>query len=120
MLLFFASAETRFWASMVFLPVAALGYLGHRLTKGFAGGYSKANLGANLKGALFIIHGLSSLVLALILPNNYLVRIDFFRKLYQESELWIAVSILILLFMFLLAVGALFTILTKRKVRKSV
>ena len=117
MLLFFASPQTRFWTTVVLLLVLGVGYLGFRLTKGFIGGYLKADIGDRVKSALFIIHGLVSLILALILPNNYLIDIDFFRDLYSQSELWIAASILVLLFMFLVLFGALFTLMTIGRIR---
>jgi hypothetical protein len=108
---------TNVWVSVVGLFVLGLGYLGYRLTKGFIGGYLKADIGDNLKAMMIGIHGLGSLILALILPNNYLVDIDFFRELYEQNGLWIAASIVILLFAFLVVFGTLFTLLTRGRVK---
>lgn len=114
MFLIFYSAETKFWFSLVFLFVAGVGYVGYKLTRGFIGGYLYTGIGDSLKGGLLIMHGLASLLLALILPNNFLVEIEMFHTLYEESELWIAASMVILLFLFLLGIGSLLTIVTKR------
>lgn len=112
-LLRIGNPETRLWVSVVALIVLGLGYLGFKLTRGFIGGYLKARIGDNVKSTLIGIHGFGSVILALMLPNNYLVELDFFRELYAQSELWIAASILTLLFIFLLLFGAVFTLLTR-------
>lgn len=115
MLLFLPSPETKFWSGLVALFVLGLGYIGFRLTKGFIGGYLKADIGDEMKSTLLVIHGLGSLILALILPNNYLIDIDVLRDLYNESEIWIAASILTLLFVFILLFGTIFTLVTIRR-----
>jgi hypothetical protein len=117
MVLIFGNPENNFWLTLVFLGVLLVGYFGFRLTKGFIGGYLNAEIGDKTKAALLIIHGLGSLVLALMLSNNYLVSIDFFHDLYAQSELWIAASSLVLLFMFLLLFGSLFTLMTNGRIR---
>ncbi len=117
LLLLFVDPKTRIWGTIVLLFVFGLGYLGYRLTKGFIGGYLKAEIGNGLKTTMFFIHGLGSLILALMIPNNYLVEIELFRGLYEQSGLWIAASILTLLFMFLLAFGTIFTMMTRKKIK---
>src|SRR5688500_10155875 len=107
------SIESKFWGTGVILLIIGLGYLANRLTKGFAIGYINYKMRAKRKRALVITHGLSSLVLALALPNNYLNEIDFFKSLFEENQFWIAGSILILLFFFIMLFGsALTTIVT--------
>ena len=113
----FSDPMTSIWVGVVALFVLGLGYLGVKLTRGFISGYLKANIGDNLKIAFVTIQGLGSLILALMLPNNYLVEIEFFRGLYEQSGLWIATSIVILLFTFIVLFGTLFTLLTKNKVK---
>jgi hypothetical protein len=49
----------------------------------------------------------------MLLPNNYLNEIDFFRSLYDQNDFWIPLSILILLFFFLILFGAIITVLCK-------
>ncbi len=114
MLVVFASHEIKLWGGLVFLLVLALGYLGFRLTKGYIAGYLKAEIADSLKSILITVHGLGSLILALVLPNNFLVGIDFVRELYDQSPLWIAASILTLLFAGLVIFGSIFTLLTTR------
>lgn len=117
LLRFPANPQTRFWLSVVILIILGLGYLGFKLTKGFIGGYLKADIAHNLKITLLMIHGFLSLILALILPNNYLNDIDFIGNLYKQNELWIAFTVMILLFTFLLLFGSFFTLLTKKKIK---
>jgi hypothetical protein len=112
-LLLSSRSTTKFWTFLVFLFVAALGYLGYKLTRGYSVGYLKSNINERWKGAFLLIQGFSSVTLALILPNNYLVDIDFIRRLYDENELWIPASIVTLLFLLLIVFGLLFTLIGK-------
>jgi hypothetical protein len=95
-----------------------LGYLCFKMTRGLIGGYLRADIGDNLKGALILIHGFVSVILAFILPNNYLNEISFIKELYEQNGLWIAFSILILTFLFLLIFGSLFTLLTRPRLKE--
>ena len=117
-ILLIARASTRFWTFLVFLFVAALGYLGYKLTRGYSAGYLKSNIHDRWKVAFLLIQGFASVILALILPNNYLVDIDFFWSLYDENELWIPASIVTLLFLLLIIFGLLFTLVAKALERK--
>jgi hypothetical protein len=108
-LLFFAKPETKFWGTMVILFVIGLGYLANKLTRGKATNYIYYDINDNVKKTLMFIHGFGPLILALLLPNNYLNEIDFLNKLYEENELWIAGTILILLFPFIILFGTTFT-----------
>lgn len=114
------SIESKFWGTAVILFIIGLGYLANRLTKGFAIGYINYKMRSKRKRALVITHGLSSLVLALAVPNNYLNEIDFFKRLFEENQFWIAGAILILLFFFIMLIGAsLTTIVTISGLEKS-
>jgi hypothetical protein len=66
-----------------------------------------------VKITLMCIHGFGSVILALLLPNNYLNEIDFVKKLYDENALWIPASMLILLFTLILSIGITFTLLSE-------
>ena len=112
-----ASATTKFWVGVVLLFIIGVGYLAAKTTRGLAGGYLRAPISDWLTATLAMVHGLGALILALIIPNNFLVKIPWFRDLYAQDGLWIAVSIVVLLFLFLVAIGMLFTLLTGR-VRK--
>jgi hypothetical protein len=110
----FASPETKFWVSTILLLIVALGYLSSIATKGLTSGYLKTRINDNLKNALVVIHGLGPLLIALILPNNYLNEIDFFQELYESNQLWIPISIVMLLLIFIILFGTVFTLLTRR------
>jgi hypothetical protein len=97
---------------VVLLFVVGMAYLAVKATRGLAGGYLHASIGERLKSAMVLFHGFGSLILALMIPNNFLVKIAWFDALYAQDGLWIAVSIVILLFFFLVAIGMLFTLLT--------
>jgi hypothetical protein len=107
-----ASANTRFWAGVVLLFVAAVAWLAVKTTRGLAGGYIEAPISERVKGFMMLFHGLGSLILALIIPNNFLVKIPWFSALYAQDGLWIAASIVVLLFLFLMGIGIFFTMLT--------
>jgi hypothetical protein len=110
LLLLSARPETRFWAGIVFLLIAALAYLANKLTRGYTIGYTQCKINERVKAILMGVHGFGSLILALMLPNNYLNEIEFVGKLYEENELWIATSILLLLFTFIILFGTVFTL----------
>lgn len=110
LLLLSARPETRFWVGMVFLLIAALAYLGNKLTRGYTIGYTRYKINERVKATLMGVHGFGSVILALMLPNNYLNEIEFIRTLFEENELWIAASILLLLFIFIILLGTIFTL----------
>ena len=105
--------ETKFWGGIVFLLIAALGYLANKATRGYAIGYFKYKISEGVKLTLIVVQGPGSLILALMLPNNYLNEIDSVRKLYEQNELWIAVTILTLLFTFIILFGTIFTLVVQ-------
>lgn len=114
MLVYFAKAETRFWGTVVIFIIIGIGYLGSKATRGYAIGYLTTNISDDGKKALLFIHGFASLIAALALPNNFLNKIGFFETLYEENELWIAVSVILLLFSFLVIIGTVFTLIAKK------
>jgi hypothetical protein len=113
MILLILRPESRFWLGLVALFVGGLAYIVFKLTKGYTGGYLKAGLGESMRTTFLLIHGFGSLILALIIPNNYLADTEFFGTLYKQNDLWIAASILGLLFLFLFLIGSLLTWLTR-------
>ena len=112
-MLVLVSPETKFWGGIVLLLIAALGYLANKATRGYAIGYMQYNINGNVRSVLMFVQGFGSLILALMLPNNYLNEIDSLKNLYEENELWIAVSIFALLFTFILLFGTLFTLVVR-------
>ena len=112
-LIFLAKPETRFWGTVVILFIVGLGYLANKLTRGHTIDYMNYEMNDGLKKTLMVVHGFGSLILALLLPNNYLNEINFINELYEENELWIAATILILLFSFILLFGTIFTLIAR-------
>jgi hypothetical protein len=102
--------ETKFWGGIVFLLIAALGYLAVKATRGYAIGYTKYKISGGVMATLVFVPGFGSLMLALMLPNNYFNEIDSVRELYEQNELWIAVTIITLLFTFIILFGTIFTL----------
>jgi hypothetical protein len=98
---------------LILCVVIGAGVLAAKLTKGYIAGYLSKDIPPRLKMTMLIFQGLGSLILALIGPNNYLVRITFFRDLYAQSGLWIPLSMLMLLFISVLVIGSLFSFLTR-------
>jgi hypothetical protein len=103
----------KFWGSMVVLLVIAIAALGNKLTRGITIGYMHYQMNENLKSAIVLVHGAVSLILALALPNNYLNEFEFFKNLYKQEDLWIAGSVLILLFTFLVIIGTAVTLIAR-------
>ena len=95
-----------FWVSMVILLVSGLGYLSFKLSRGFVMNYLKADLSAALMTLVIVFHFVGSFIMGLILPNNVLVDIGFFQQLYNHNELWIPVSMLALIFLFITTIGS--------------
>ncbi|GCC53400.1 hypothetical protein SanaruYs_36430 [Chryseotalea sanaruensis] len=110
----FINPATKFWGTMVILVIITLGYFANKLTRGNTIDYINYEMGSKLKNTLINIHGLGSLIIALILPNNFVNEIDFFKQLYDENELWIAGTMLTLLFIMLVMIGTTFTFFVRR------
>jgi hypothetical protein len=83
------------------------------LTKGIAFGYSNSKLSENSKSTVGAIQIITSLVLALALPNNYLINFPFFKSLFEKNELWIPVSMFVLLVIFITIFGLLLSAVFK-------
>lgn len=115
MLLYFVSTEVRLWTGIVYIFLILICFISFRITKGFMVGYVKSKINGIFKLLMLIVHGLGSLILAFILPNNYLNKLDFFNALYEQNGLWIPASIIVILFMLMLLIGSFFTFLTNRK-----
>jgi hypothetical protein len=112
-LLLFTRLEFKFWGIMFSLLIIGLGYLANKLTRGNTNNYLNYRMNRNVKNILIFIQYFVSIVLALLLPNNYLNEIEFTKRLYEENELWIAGTILILLFSFIILFGTTFTLVSR-------
>jgi cytosine/uracil/thiamine/allantoin permease len=99
--------------ALLVCAVALVVYIVHKLTKGKTFQYFRYEMNRNVLSTLKLIHFFGASALAMLLPNNYLNEIDFFRSLYDQNDFWIPLSILILLFFFLILFGAIITVLCK-------
>lgn len=104
------TSETSFWIFIVFLLLFTIVFIAIFLTRGKLFEYLFFQMSEQIKILLGSIHLIGSLVTALILPNNYLNKIDYFNSLYNENELWIFASMIIIFFSFVLTIGLLFTL----------
>lgn len=114
MTILFINPATKFWGTMVVFVIIMLIYFANKLTRGNTIDYLNYEMSSRLKNTLMNVHGFSALILALMLPNNYINEIDFFKKLYDENELWIAGTMLIILFLLIIGIGTAFTFTVKR------
>lgn len=90
----------------------------NKISKNRIMGFRKAEINDRVKTALVVIQSAGSLLLAFILPNNYLNTFDSIRRMYEENQMWIPVSMIVLLLFFMALFGAVFTFLTQRFVSK--
>jgi glucan phosphoethanolaminetransferase (alkaline phosphatase superfamily) len=90
--------------ALVIIATVAFGLV-FWLTKGIAFGYTRSKLSENTRSTLLTIHLIFSIILALALPNNYLISFPFFESLYNQNEFWIPVSMFVLLIMFVTFFG---------------
>ena len=94
------------WISLIIPLIVGLGYLSFKLSRRFVMNYLKADLSAALMTLVIVFHFLGSFIMGLVLPNNVLVDIGFFQRLYDYNELWIPVSMLALIFLFIATIGS--------------
>jgi hypothetical protein len=98
----------------VIVVVTWLAHATGYISGGFSTRYNDYNLTEKTKARLVFIQGFLSLVLALIITNNFLVEIPFFEKAFADNSLWIPATAFVLLIFLLITVGSLITILTRR------
>jgi len=112
-ILLIQNLSTEFWLSLVLLLVFGIGYLSFKLSQRFVMRYLQTDLSAAIMTAVIVFHFVGSFVMGLILPNNFLIELDFFHWLYNQSELWIPVSMLALIFLFITTIGSFWSIICR-------
>lgn len=90
---------------LVFLGIAVLI---NKITGGVIFSYLARVRSKDTSNFLLGFQWIFSALLALVLPNNFLDNIPFFQQLYTENEIWIPVSMVILLYTSLLIIGYIF------------
>jgi len=103
----------KFWGTIIFLFTMGIIYLANKLTAGLTTGYIRYEMNKYIRRILMSIQGFGSLLLALLLPNNFLNKIDFIGQLYQEHGLWVLATMVILLTFFIMLFGTTFTFMMK-------
>lgn len=89
---------------IIFIVVIYLFYAAFRTAGISILKYLETDVKTFVKYSALVVHLLSSLVSALMLPNNFLVSFPFFDNLYC-NEIWIPISMIVLLFLHLIIVG---------------
>ena len=98
---------------IVMLVILGTGFLAFKITRGYAFNYLEKDIPDRLKTTMLLFQTIGSFLFAMITPNNYLVDIEYFGQLYKQNGLWIALSMLVLLFGSVLLTGFLFSIITR-------
>jgi hypothetical protein len=97
------------WAiTLVGLLILSLAFLFNKITGGYIFRYSEEVVPEKKARFLLGLQWIASLLSAVSLPNNFLSRIPYFRRLFEENELWIPVSMILILLLSLLFWGVLF------------
>ena len=96
---------TDYWLGLFILVMFGLGCLVFILNQRHIMRYLLADLSAELMTFLIVFHFVGSLISSLVLPNNFLVQSQFFNELYASNDLWIPLSMVIILFSFLYIIG---------------
>ena len=104
--------EPALFLFVVVLLFSILVFFRKKLSLGISVGYTNSNLPEWLIGFLPVLHFILALNLALILPNNYLNKVDFINDLFESSNLWIPFSMLFFLIINYLLIGLFITLLS--------
>lgn len=111
-LLYYARHEIRLWTWVVAIVIIAVFYIASKLTKNQFLNYRKRIEIKSVKSVIIFLHLTVSFVMAILLPNNFLQNFATFKNIYSENGMWIFVSILLLFFIFMIAIGYLLNLFT--------
>jgi uncharacterized membrane protein len=103
---------TKFWLYVIFAIVLIIALLSYILTGGYAFRYFKLIDNEKVAIRLLSLHLIISFLLGLGLPNNLLDQYEFFRKAYEENQMWIPFSMLTIIFIFIMLIGSIITYLS--------
>lgn len=107
--------EVRWALTIITLILIGIALLLNKLTGGIIYKYLDKVKSKTTTNILLGIQWTTSVLLAFILPNNFLADYDFFRNLYNDNELWIPVSMGVVLYTSLVIFGLLFNLTIKDK-----
>ena len=104
---------TDYWLGLFILVLFGLGCLNFIMSQRYIMRYLLADLSAELMTFFIVLHFIGSLILGLVLPNNFLVQYQFFNELYAYNDLWVPASMVLLLFFFLNILGLALSFICK-------
>lgn len=107
--------EVRWTLTIITLILIGIALLLNKLTGGIIYKYLDKVKSKTTSNFLIGFQWATSLLLAFILPNNFLADYDFFHKLYDDNQLWIPVSMGVVLYTSLAIFGLVFSLTIKDK-----
>jgi hypothetical protein len=75
------------------------------VTKGFAFNYTNKSFNPEFSKIIKGVHIVLSILIGLILPNNYLNKIEWINNLYNQSYVWIPISMILITLLLLIIIG---------------
>ncbi len=108
--------QVRWTLAIITLILIGIALLLNKLTGGIIYRYLDNVKSKTTSNILLGIQWATSILLAFILPNNFLANYDFFHNLYDDNELWIPVSMGVVLYTSLAIFGLLFSLTFKDKI----
>src|SRR6478735_9793250 len=110
-LILLARFSHRHWAVDLLFIAILLFVLGLAyLTRKFTLRYLFCSVHPLVQIILMGLHGLTPLITAIALPNNYLCDVEFFRSLYEKNGIWIPVSMILLFMLIFMIIGSVFSL----------
>ena len=103
--IYFLSHDLTTFLGLIIFVVLGIGYVRQKARAGSSSHYFHLNISDKLKKNLAMFHGSSALILAMITPDIYLNKIHFFRELFAQDNAWSIVTSVILIFVFIPAIG---------------
>ncbi|GAB2669186.1 hypothetical protein GCM10027036_23390 [Flavihumibacter cheonanensis] len=107
--------EVRWTLTIIALILIGIGLLLNKLTGGIIYSYCDKAKSKTTSNILIGIQWTTSILLAFILPNNILNNYIFFQKLYDDNELWIPLSMGVVLYTSLTTIGLFFNLALRDK-----
>lgn len=98
----------------IFLIICTLIVLAsYIITKGFAFNYMRRILNPDFSKIVGGVHVVLSIIFGSILPNNFLNEIKWINNLYNQSDLWIPISMALITLLLLITIGSVISLFLK-------
>jgi hypothetical protein len=99
--------ETKLILSLLTLLILIVAFVFNKMLGGIVFKYYKIVRIKKDTSILMIIHTVASLLIGVIVPNNFLIDFIYFQELYSKNEMWIPVSMISVFFISLFIIGIL-------------